>query len=144
MPLSLTKLAILKTEIDTDPLARIYSGMTDDQLITSLNNKNRDFWITLSSAQIYQAVDLTELLALSAADQVRMDRVFSLAGEIVTAPGTNVRTEMIAVFGGASTTISNLASLANRPISRGAELTIGQVHQSNLGRMRTEAGKGII
>ncbi len=140
----LVQLGGLKNEIDTDPLARGYAGMTDDELVTSLNTKDRDFWIELTSAQIYALIDLTELAAKSTAEQVRIDRILSLAGQIATAPGANARAEFISVFGGSSTTISNLATVANVPISRATELEIGQVKNRDLGRMRIEAAKGLI
>ena len=144
MSLNKGQLGILKNEIDIDPLARGYAGMSDDQLVTNLNTKNRDFWVTLTSAQIYALIDLTELAALSTADQKRVDRILSLAGEIPTAPGTNARAEFIDVFGGESTTISTLAVVANVPLSRATELNLGQIRNPNLGRMRIEAAKGLI
>lgn len=144
MALGLAQLGILNDEIDADPLIRGYSGMTDDQIVASLNFKNRDFWVDLTSAQMFQSIDLAELAALSSAEQVRTDRILSLTGEIKTGPGTNAREEFLDVFGIGSTTISNLASLANRPIGRGVELGLGQVRNPYLGRMRTEAAKGLI
>ena len=144
MGLGLVQLEILKNEIDTDPLARGYSGMSDDELVANLNTRNRDFWADLTSAQMFQALDLTEMNGLSNAKKARVDRILLLTGEIKTGPGTNARAEFIATFGPASTTIDNLVALANQPIGRGAELGIGTVGNRDLGRMRIEAVKGLI
>lgn len=144
MGLGLIQLGILKNEIDTDPLGQGYAGMTDNQLITTLNAKNRDFWVDLTSAQMFQAIDLAELAALSVGEQARVDRVLLLTGDIKTGPGANARAEFLSTFGAGAITIQNLISLANQPIGRGQELGIGSVRNPYLGRMRVEAAKGLI
>ena len=142
--MTLGQLGILNHEINTDPLMRDYAGMTDDQLVTSLNIKNRDFWADLTSVQLFQAVDLEELTALPPEDQARVDRILRLTGDIKTGPGMNARREFLSTFGVSSVTITNVVALANQPIGRGHELGIGQVKNRDLGRMRTEAAKGLI
>ncbi len=142
--MSLERYAAIQTEINDDPLTRNYAGMTDDEIVVSLNTQDRDFWVTLTSAEIFQAVDLTELAALSVGNKARTDRIFQLTGDIQTGPGANARAELLSVFGGGSATVTNLAAAANKLIGRGEEIGVGAVRNRDLGRMRIEAAKGLI
>lgn len=130
-------MSILKTEIDTDPLTRGYAGMSDQQVADSLNTANRDNWVSLSASQIFEAIDRSEFTALSAGDQGRIDRILGLGSGIQTAPGSQARDEMIAVFGGGSTTISNLLAVANPMQTRGQELGIGIIRVGQVTEART-------
>jgi hypothetical protein len=112
----------LKAEIDADPLTRGYAGMSDSALATSLNTANRDNWISLSSSQIFETIDIPEFQALNAANKARIDRLLGLGDGIQTAPGSQARSELVTVFGGGSVTIAALAALANKPRSRAREL----------------------
>jgi len=116
---------ILVDEIATDP-AGLYGGLsTNRQFYDRLVEPGlRNHWVTLTSAQIFEAIDATEFVALTDASQRRVDRILSLGGQIATAPGAKARDEMIAIFGAGSTTISNLATIANPKRSRAAELGI--------------------
>ena len=122
---------ILRTEIDTDPLSRGYSGMSDTEVADDMNLINRDNWVSVTSAQIYEAVDGAEYGALTDllnGDEIAaLDRIFGLGGDIPSAPGGRVRGELISIFGGGSTTIQNLVATANQQISRGSEIGWGVV-----------------
>lgn len=131
---------ILKTEIDSDPLTRGYSGMTDLQVSDSLNTVNRDNWVPITAAQVYEAVSQSDYDGLDpvidAADLAELDRIFSLGGDIPTAPGGRVRNKLIGIFGGGSTTITNLAAIANQKRSRGVEIGWGVVTEADVTRAR--------
>ena len=126
----------LKTEIDTDPLARVYSGMDDAAVAVDMNTAYRDNWIPLTSSQIFEVIDATEFQGLSVGDQSRVDRVLGLGVDVQTVPGSQARAELIAVFGAGSTTIGSLATLANPQQSRASELGIGFVKEGHVQQAR--------
>lgn len=80
----------LKSEIDSDPLGRNYSAMSDEQVALSLNNKDRSKTVHISSA---------ELLAWAAAD-----------GRLASIKAT--------IDGGVDDTAKSLAEAAYMMISR--------------------------
>ena len=128
---------VLQGEVQGDPLGRGYSGMTNQAVLDSLVAVDRDNWVSLSAAEIFEAIDLGELNALQNSDKARVDRVLGLSGEIVTAPGGKARSEMVSVFGGGNVTIGNLAALANRPVSRAQELgLVGYLNLERIGAAR--------
>ena len=64
------QLEILKNEIDTDPLTRSYSGMTDTQMADDLNTAYRERNLNrLDASTVFNAVDKAEYNALSDADK---------------------------------------------------------------------------
>lgn len=126
----------LKAEITNDPLGRGYAGMTDAQVAADLNTVNRDNWVPLSSSQIFESIDAAEFVALTPAQQARVDRILGLGSGIQTTPGSQARSELIAVFGGGSTTITTLASIANQQISRAQELGLGVVREGHVTEAR--------
>jgi len=83
-------IAILKSEIESDPLGRNYSAMSDDQVADSLNNSDRTKIVPVSSA---------ELLAWAASD----GRLASIKA---------------AIDGGVDNTAKSLAEAAYMMISR--------------------------
>lgn len=117
-------MGILSDEISTDPLARGYAAMTDEEIVADLATEYRDVWLPLTSSQIFEAMVPAEFVALTAADKARVDRIFGLGSGIQTFPGARSRAELVAVFGGASATIAALAAIANPMQSRAAELKI--------------------
>ena len=116
---------ILQTEVLTDPLGRGYAAMSDQEVVDDMQIVNRDNWIDLSSSQVFEATDRAEFIALSSANQARVDRIYGLGNAIKSVPGSMSRTELIAVFGVGSLTIANLAAIANQQINRASELGIG-------------------
>lgn len=119
-----TNYEILSAELTGDPLGRNYSGMTNAQVVASLTAVDRDNWVTLTAAEIFEAVDLTEMNGLVADKRANVDTVLALGGDLATSPGSKVRSTLVDAFGGGSTTITTLASLANQQISRASELGI--------------------
>jgi len=83
-------IALLKSEVDNDPLGRNYSAMSDEQVAQSLNNEDRSKTVRISSA---------ELLAWSASD----GRLASIKA---------------AIDGGVDNTAKSLAEAAYMMISR--------------------------
>ena len=83
-------IALLKSEIENDPLGRNYSAMSDEQVALSLNSKDRSKTVHISSA---------ELLAWSAGD----GRLASIKS---------------AIDGGVDNTAKSLAEAAYMMISR--------------------------
>lgn len=48
----MSKITILKTEIQNDPLARGYSLMSDQEIVDSINLKNRSKFVEISSQEL--------------------------------------------------------------------------------------------
>lgn len=48
----MSKITILKTEIQNDPLARGYSLMSDQEIVDSINLKNRNKFVEISSQEL--------------------------------------------------------------------------------------------
>lgn len=115
-----TDFKALEQEVLNDPAARGYSGMTDAQVAASILLADVDNWVELSSSEIFESIDAAEFAALLPAAQARVDRVLGLGSGIKTAPGAQARSELVSVFGGGSTTITTLASIANQQTSRAA------------------------
>lgn len=116
---------ILAIELSTDPLTRGYAGMTNAQIVASLNTADRDRWVALSASEIFERIDRSEFAALTSGDQARVDRILSLGVDIQTSPGSQARDELLAIFGAGSNTIGSLAAFANQHISRGQEIGWG-------------------
>lgn len=114
---------VLKTEIDGDPLARGYAGMTDVQVFDDLNTEYRSLSRpTITSAELYQAIDDGEYIGLNNAGKARVDQILGLGGEIDATPGSRARAVILALFGAGTTTRANLVALVDTPIDRGREL----------------------
>jgi len=111
----------LETEIVNDPLARGYSGMTDQQLLDSLNALDRTLNITdLDKTTVYNGIDQTEWVALIAADRTRISQLLQ-ALDTIDLFG-NALEDFKTVFGTGSTTASSLSALRVKNISRSEEI----------------------
>ena len=125
MPYTAKQVNDLQNERTNDPLSRGYSGMTDVQFLSSITTENRVIARTLLNAgEIFEQIDAAEFTALSAASKGRVDRVLGLGANIIVGPGNNHQAvqELIAAFGGASATLTNLAALRDELKSRAVEL----------------------
>lgn len=115
----------IKTEIDTDPLARGYSGMTDQQVADDLNTVYRQRNRTsMSGREVADEIVDAEYDALSDAKKAQL---LSLGASDSIDPfgfGANVIKD---IFTAGSTTVSNLAAARVETISRAEELGIGTV-----------------
>ena len=128
-------LAKLRTELTTDPLARGYAGMSDAQVITSLNTANRTITRSvIPSFEVVNAIVATEYAALT---QVQRDAVQLVTGAgNVDANNSNVRAIFQNVFGAGTTTRTNLLALPTVSVSRATELGIGEVHTGDVAAAR--------
>lgn len=123
-------LATLKTEVTTDPLARGYSTMSDEQIADSLNTGNRTAdRDTLTGGMVMSSIVRSEFAALSAADKQYIQLIVSCGEMPIT---TTLKTEFGAVFGAGTATRTNLVALLKRTGSRAEELGLGNVTPSNV------------
>ena len=130
--------ATLKAEIETDPLIRGYSGMSDAEVAADLNTVYRDGppRTTLDAAELFEAIVPAEMQALSDALRVRVDRILSLGTGIRVGPGSNGRAELVAAFGVDSDTITAMAALLPTLVSRATELGLGTVKAGHVEKAR--------
>jgi hypothetical protein len=122
----------IKDELDADPLAVGYSGMTDGQVVTALNSTSSPYGRTvvkssLSGADVFKATDSTEFDALTDAQRSEWLSLCAIEG-LDPANGTPAAATATRIFGGGSTTLSNLQSLREEVVGRGTELGFGSVH----------------
>lgn len=112
----------IRDELLNDPLARGYAGMTDqqaaDDLNTSYRTRNRT---SMSGDEIFQAIESQVVWDGLTADQ-RLE-FLSLCGRDILDPfGTANVNLVISIFGGGSTTITNLNTARVESITRAEEL----------------------
>jgi hypothetical protein len=131
---------VLKDELDTDPLGRGYSGMSDSAAATDLNTVYRTRQIPrIPGADAYEQIDNAEFLALTASQQQEVWDIIHLTGEgegIDVQSSSKARTRFVALFGGGSTTITDLLAAITENISRGVELGLGSVRESDVFKAR--------
>lgn len=124
----------LKDELDTDPLSRGYSGMTDEQVSASLNTADRTRSVaSVPSTDIYDALDPAEYAAASASEKSMLSDIFSLPD--VRMQG-NTFTVLLSVFRDGSTSRDNLEALASLSTSRAVELSLGRVKVGHVQEVR--------
>lgn len=121
MSLSNAKLALLKIELDTDPLARGYAGMTDEEAADDLNTVYRQIVGTeLNPEDLRNQVVWTEYELLS--DRYAQDMQWLASnGRIDVSPGSFGRAAIVGMFGGGSVTVSNLLTVLTEDVSRAFE-----------------------
>lgn len=124
--------AILTAELQNDPLARGYAGMTDSQVLASLKTKNRPTERSVvESYEIIEATVPAEWGSLSAAEKQRYQTLTG-AGR-VNLKGANTRAMLGAMFGAGTTTRANLVALQAGPSqSRAEELGISDVGEGHI------------
>lgn len=121
---------VLRDEIDTDPLTRGYSGMTNLEIADDINLEIRSIpRDTMSSSEVFNSIDSGEFDVLSADDQQEVWNILHL-GELN--PFGLEATRFIAIFGGGSNTITTLAASRNMSVSRGTEIGIGHVREGDV------------
>lgn len=123
-------LQVLKNEIDTDPLARGYSGMTDQQVADSLNTvdrtRNRSF---MTGKEVKDRIDTGEWAARTDAQK---QIVLSLVTRDDLDPFGIDATIFQDAMAGATTTLANLNTYRVEDVSRGVELGLGVVADYNV------------
>ena len=124
---------LLKTEINTDELARGYAGMTDQQVADSLNAVDRQRNRTsMSRQEIYENIDVTALSGLTAIQVAQLNLAMSDSVD----PFGNAAQVFINIFGGGSNTVSALAAARVETVSRAVEIGVGEVIPYDLTRLR--------
>jgi len=127
---------VLRAELLADPLIIGYAAMNDTQAAASLNTANRPVNVqTLDGAQIYEAIDATEFAALLTTKQEVVD-IIHLGPNILVAPGSKARARLAAIFGGGSATVTALAALGTKTVSRATELGLGVVNPGHVMKAR--------
>ena len=135
-------MSVLSDELTQDPLIRGYNGpgaansgpgpMTDqeaaDDLNTEYRTRNRD---TMTSTEVWQAIDIPELQALADGDRSLVMAVLQF-DEIN--PFGNEATLFIALFGAGSNTIIALNAARIEAVSRAIELGLGRVRTGDVAR----------
>ncbi len=123
----------LKDELAPDPLARGYSGMTDEEAAADLNTSYRTRNRTsMTGDEIAQQADPAEFNELDDGSTNNTADVKShwlaLCGRETINPFANANAQLvIAIFGGGSTSVSNLNAARVESITRGEELGLGKV-----------------
>ncbi len=112
----------LRDELAADPLARGYSGMSDqaaaDDLNTAYRTRNRT---SMTVSEVLNAVDSTEFGALSDANETKFWRLMAI-GDLN--PFGVEATLLTGMFGAGSATILALQAARLEPISRAQELGV--------------------
>jgi hypothetical protein len=131
-------MSILKEELDNDPLVRGYSVMTDQEAADDLNTVYRTrARNTMLHSELADNIDQGEYGALATDEKNQVHQILQLGGaEVTVGPGSFVRDRFIAIFGGGSTTVSNLGSAAIEDISRANELGLSFVTGAAVQRAR--------
>lgn len=135
----MSRIDILKTELDDDPLTRGYSGMDDAAAAANLNVVDRTLPIdTLNAAEIYEQIDTGEFDGLPAEDKVLVDRILSLGENILLTASSKARTTLLEVFAGAAGTITRpaIGAAVVRDVSRAEELGIADVRVGHVQEAR--------
>lgn len=115
----------LASEIATDPLARGYAGMTDQQVADDLNTAYREIIRSnLSGSTIFNAIVPSEFSGLTADQQQLVRDVFSLGDAVDVGPGTNARTVLLDAFGAGTVTRDNLVAAVTVNVTRAEELNL--------------------
>lgn len=115
------QIALLRTELLTDPLVRNYAAMDDLQVVNSLNLVNRSVLIpTVTGTQIGQQVVVSEYNALTDAQRNTIRDMWGL-DSVPTQTGF-FREYLLSVFNAQSTTRANLIAAFSRNVSRLTEL----------------------
>ena len=120
----------LKAELTVDPLARGYSGMTDEQAATNLNTVYRTRNKTsMTGSEVINNVVPAEWNALTDAHQAKAWNIVHLG----TINPFGVEAMMLtAIFGAGSATIAALAAARKDNVSRAVELGFGIVYAGNV------------
>ena len=125
----------LRTEIETDPLSRGYSSMTDLEVATDLNIVYRELDVESVSGQaIFETVVPSEYNALTDKQLNLLHAIMGMGSILVN--GTNTRTALLSMFGPGTTTRSNLAALQKRDVSRAQELGLPYVYEGHVQEAR--------
>lgn len=121
----------LKNEITTDPLARGYASMTNQQVADNLNTVYRTLPVeSVTGQDIFEAVVQADYAALTAAQKELLYAIVGMG--TIRVNGANTTAALLAMFPSGSTTRANLAALRTRPVSRAEELGLPRVDDEHI------------
>ena len=125
----------VKNEIDIDPLGRGYTSMSDEEVADSMNNiedrqRNRE---SMTGSEVLNAVVQGEYSSLQVA---KKDALWGLLGIGDLNPFGVEADIMIDIFGLTSATITELQAARVEIVSRGIELGLGIVRESDVIKAR--------
>jgi len=121
----------LKAEIDDDPLARGYSGMTDQQVADSLNTADRVVVREeIVGNELFSYTDETEYLALS--DALKSQWLSLCSIDIIRKNAVPI---IKSIFNSGSATWGNIVK--TETLSRAEELGLGLVSVADVTFVRT-------
>ena len=128
-------IAALKAEITTDPLARGYSGMTDQQVVDSLHVQDRSQNLaSLTGDVMFQQTDATEFAALT---DVKKQLWLAMCGRSDIDPFAPANVAFVQwVFGAGSATITALSAARKTTVDRATELGLGLVRVGEVQQAR--------
>lgn len=129
---------VLIDEIATDPLGRNYATMTDKEVAVDMNAQYRQKdRVSMTASEVFQAIDLSELLSLSDANYRKVLDVLHMG---VVNPFGKEADIFVSIFGGSSATITTLAVIRREGISRGVEIGWGLVKEGHIQMARGYTG----
>ena len=128
----------LWNEINSDPLSRGYSGMSNASVAGNMNIANRSVnKTTMSSTEVINAIKISEFNNLSAASQ---QRIWDTLGLGTLNPFGIETTIFTNVFGTGSSTIASLSALRVGTVSRGTEIGLGLVAEGQVIKAKSQFG----
>lgn len=128
----------LFNEIDLDPLGRGYSGMTDTQIAADLNTEYRTRNLErLSATEVFNAIDKSEWDLLL---ETHRATIFNLLHMGQLNPFGVEASIFVDIFGGGSTTISDLSDMRTEAVSRAAELGFPRIYIHHIETARDRFG----
>ena len=132
---NMSNIDIIKTEIDVDPLARGYAGMTDEQVAVDMNTVYRDSDLaSISGDAAFAATDSSEFSGLT--DHKQAIWLAFCGRENINPFGASNVALVQWVFGAGSATIAALSALRTQTVSRGEELEVGTVRTGDVAQAR--------
>jgi len=140
-------IALLKSEIDSDPLGRNYSAMSDEQVAQSLNNEDRSKTVPISSAELLAwSAGNGRLAAIKAAIDGGVDKTAKSLAEaaymMISRDGSSLDLSLadrVAMLDGlvaygilSADDKSDLVSKSTVSCSRAEELSLGRVRAGDV------------
>lgn len=132
---------IIEQELTNDPLARGYSGMDDVAAFASLTDSGygTQSKASLSGSEIFAATDSTEFGALTPESRNEWLTLCAI-DSVDPSNGLPAAATAVRLFGGASTTVSNLNTLRTIPMTRAEELGVGSIVLGDVQNARAGIG----
>ena len=106
-----------------------WESMTDDELAAWCNELAvQRIADRVNSDQLYELIDGTEFAAKSQEQQNEIWNILLLFANsgVPTSVGSRARTRLVAIFGGQSTTIANVAAAITYQITRAADASVAE------------------